>query len=244
MMTQELWTAVDRYICDHLLPSDPVLDAALAASDAAGLPPIAVTPNQGKLLQLLARVHGSRSILELGTLGAYSTIWLARALPPGGRRVTVEANPSFAKVARENISRAGLDEFVQLRVGPALQILPELAAEDAGPFDLIFIDADKKNNPRYLEWSLRLSRPGSLIVADNVVRDGAILDPDGRDPGLGDGGVQGVRRFYELLAAEPRLTATAIQTVGSKGYDGFAVGLVRSDSEPLISDRHAADAHG
>jgi predicted O-methyltransferase YrrM len=244
MMSQELWTAVDRYICDHLLPNDPVLDAALAASDAAGLPPIAVTPNQGKLLQLLARVHDSRSILELGTLGAYSTIWLARALPPGGCLVTVEANRSFAEVARENISRAGLDEVVQLRVGPALQILPELAAEDTGPFDLIFIDADKKNNPGYLEWSLMLSRPGSLIVADNVVRDGAILDPDGSDPGLGDGGVQGVRRFYELLAAEPRLTATAIQTVGSKGYDGFAVGLVRSGPEPLIADRPAAGAHG
>jgi predicted O-methyltransferase YrrM len=224
-MTQELWSAVDRYICDHLLPDDPALDAALRASDAAGLPPIAITPNQGKLLELLVRIHGARSVLELGTLGAYSTIWLARALPPGGRLVTLEANPHYAEVARANIANAGLAEVVQMRVGPALETLPELAAEGA-PFDLIFIDADKRNNPGYLEWSLKLSRPGSLIVADNVVRDGAILDADAADPWLGDGGVQGVRRFYELLAAEPRLNATAIQTVGTKGYDGFALALV------------------
>ncbi len=227
-MTQELWTAVDRYICDHLLPEDPVLDAALRASDAAGLPPIAITPNQGKLLELLARIHGARRILELGTLGGYSTIWLARALPPGGRLVTLEANAAYADLARENIANAGLAEIVELRVGPALETLPQLAAEEREPFDLIFIDADKQNNPGYLEWSLKLSRPGSLIVADNVVRDGAILDADAGDPQLGDGGVQGVRRFYELLAAEPRLSATAIQTVGAKGHDGFALALVTS----------------
>jgi predicted O-methyltransferase YrrM len=231
-MTQELWTAVDRYICDHLLSEDPILDAALAASDAAGLPSIAVTPNQGKLLELLVRVHGARNILELGTLGAYSTIWLARALPAGGRLVTVEANPDYAEVARANIANANLAEIVQLRVGPALQEMPELLAEGAGPFDLIFIDADKQNNPGYLEWSLRLSRPGSLIIADNVVRGGAILDPGGRDPTVGVEGIRGVRRLYELLAAEPRVSATAIQTVGAKGHDGFAVALVTGGQSP------------
>jgi predicted O-methyltransferase YrrM len=225
-MTLELWSAIDRYIGDHLLPEDPVLDAALAAGEAAGLPPIAIAPNQGKLLELLARVHGARSILELGTLGAYSTIWLARALPQGGRLVTLELDPHNAVVARANIERAGLAEIVQLRVGPALQTLPELLAEGAGPFDLIFIDADKQNNPGYLEWSLKLSRPGSLIVADNVVRAGAILDSGPSDPVLRDEGVRGVRRFYELLAAEPRVSATAIQTVGAKGHDGFVLALV------------------
>jgi predicted O-methyltransferase YrrM len=228
-MPLELWTAVDDYICDHLLPEDQVLDAALRASDAAGLPPIAITPNQGKLLELLVRIHGARRILELGTLGAYSTIWLARALPPGGRLLTLEANPRYAEVARENIANAGLDDTVELRVGRALETLPELAAEAGEPFDLIFIDADKQNYPGYLEWALKLSRPGSLIVGDNVVRAGAILDADARDPRdpqTGDGVVQGVRRFYELVAAEPRLNATAIQTVGAKGHDGFALALV------------------
>jgi predicted O-methyltransferase YrrM len=225
-MTQELWTAVDRYIDDHLLPADPVLDGVLLANDAAGLPPIAITPNQGKLLELLARIHGARSILELGTLGGYSTIWLARALPKDGHVVTLERDPHYAEVARANIASAGLAEVVQIRVGPALQTLPDLVAEGAGPFDLIFIDADKQNNPGYLEWSLKLSRPGSLIIADNVVRGGAILDPEGSDPQLGDSGVQGVRRFYELLAAEPRVSVTAIQTVGAKGHDGFALALV------------------
>jgi predicted O-methyltransferase YrrM len=224
--TQARWTAVDHYICEHLLAEDPVLDAVLAASDAAGLPQIAVAPNQGKLLELLVRVHGARFILELGTLGAYSTIWLARALPADGRIVTLEANPDYAEVARANIAAAGLAEIVQLRVGPAMQTLPALADEGVGPFDLIFIDADKQNNPGYLEWSLKLSRPGTLIVADNVVRAGAILDPAADDPRLGDGGVGGVRRFYELLAAEPRVSATAIQTVGAKGHDGFALALV------------------
>ena len=225
--SQERWSAVDRYIADHLLRGeDPALDAALRDSIATGLPPIAVTPAQGKLLELLARVQGARTILELGTLGGYSTIWLARALPPGGRLVTLEANPRYAVLARANIARAGLEELVELRVGPALQTLPELAAEGAGPFDLIFIDADKGNYPGYFEWSLKLSRPGTLIVGDNVVRDGAILDPDADDPSGGNETIKGVRRFYEMLAAESRVSATAIQTVGDKGYDGFALAIV------------------
>jgi predicted O-methyltransferase YrrM len=223
---QQRWTAVDRYITDLLVPADPALDAALQANDAAGLPSIAVTPNQGKLLGLLARVQGASTILELGTLGGYSTIWLARALPAGGRLLTLEANPGFAQIAEENIARAGLAEIVEIRVGPALETLPQLVAEGAGPFDLIFIDADKANNPGYFEWSLKLSRPGTLIITDNVVRDGAILDPDAYDPVLGDEGVKGIRRFYELLAAEPRVSATAIQTVGAKGHDGFALMIV------------------
>jgi predicted O-methyltransferase YrrM len=223
---RERWSAVDRYITDLLVPEDSGLDAALRASDAAGLPPIAVTPNQGKLLELIARVQGARTILELGTLGGYSTIWLARALPAGGRLVTLEAEPRYAELARANIARAGFGEIVELRVGPALATLPELVAEGAGPFDLIFIDADKGNYPGYFEWSLKLSRPGTVIIGDNVVRDGAILDPDAYDPARGDAVIQGVRRFYELLAAEPRVSATAIQTVGGKGYDGFALAIV------------------
>jgi predicted O-methyltransferase YrrM len=229
---QERWTAVDRYITERLVPTDAALDAALAASTGAGLPPIAVTQNQGKLLELLARVQGARTILELGTLGGYSTIWLARALPPGGRLITLEAEPRYAEVAAVSIARAGFSEVVEIRVGPALQTLPQLAAEGAGPFDLIFIDADKQNNPGYLEWSLKLSRPGTLIIADNVVRDGAILDPDAYDPALGDESIRGIRRFYELLAAEVAkglISATAIQTVGGKGYDGFALILVEGE---------------
>jgi predicted O-methyltransferase YrrM len=229
-MSQERWTAVDRYITDLLVPPDPALDAALQASAAAGLPPIAVSPNQGKLLHLLARVHGTRTVLELGTLGGYSTIWLARALPAGGCLLTLEANPQYAELARANIARAGLADVVELRVGPALETLPQLAAEDRGPYDLVFIDADKQNNPGYLEWALKLTRRGSLIVTDNVVRGGAVIDPAGYDPKLGAGGVEGVRRFFELLAAEPRVSATAIQTVGSKGYDGLA--LVRVIADP------------
>jgi predicted O-methyltransferase YrrM len=224
--TQERWTAVDRYITDLLVPEDAALEAALRDSAAAGLPPIAVTPNQGKLLGLLARVQGAHTILELGTLGGYSTIWLARALPAGGRLVTLEAEAEYAELARANIARAGLAESVELRVGPALQTLPQLVAEGAGPFDLIFIDADKKNNPGYFEWSLKLSRPGTLIIVDNVVRGGAILDPDADDPTLGNEGIRGIRRFFELLAAERGVDATAIQMVGSKGYDGFALMIV------------------
>ncbi len=222
-MSQETWTAVDRYFEDLLAPSDDVLDAALAASDAAGLPPHQVARNQGKLLALLAQLRGARAILEIGTLGGYSTIWLARALPPGGRVVTLEVDPAHAEVARANLARAGLDHVVDLRVGRAVDSLAALAAEGAGPFDLVFIDADKPSNPEYLAWALRLTRRGSLIVADNVVRDGRVVDP------TGDASVQGVRRFLDRVAAEPRLSATAIQTVGSKGYDGFALALVTAD---------------
>ncbi len=226
-MNHDLWTAIDGYIVEHLLPPDPALDRAIAAGEAAGLPPIAITSNQGKLLELLARIHGAHRILELGTLGGYSTIWLARALPEDGRLITLEREPRYAEVARANISSAGFAEAVQVRVGPALETLPELYEEGAGPFDLIFIDADKQNYPGYLEWSLKLSRVGTLIIGDNVVRGGAILDPKAEDPSFEDGGIAaGVRRFYELLAAEPRVSATAIQTVGAKGHDGFAVALV------------------
>jgi predicted O-methyltransferase YrrM len=223
---QERWTAVDRYFTDLLVPEDAALDAALRDSADAGLPSIAVTPNQGKLLGLLARVQGARRILELGTLGGYSTIWLARALPAGGRLVTLEANAEYAEIARANIARAGLAESVELLVGPALDTLPKLVDESGGPFDLIFIDADKKNNPGYFEWSLKLSRPGTLIVVDNVVRDGRIIDPDAYDPTLGDENIKGIRRFFELLAGERGVDATAIQMVGSKGYDGFALMIV------------------
>lgn len=228
-MSHDLWTAVDGYISEHLLLADPALDAALADSHAAGLPPIAITPNQGKLLELLARIQNAKRILELGTLGGYSTIWLARALPEDGLLVTLERDPGYAEVARANIARAGCAEMVEIRVGPALQTLPNLHSEAAGPFDLIFIDADKQNYPGYLEWSLKLSRVGTVIVGDNVVRAGAILDPHADSPGFGDGGTAaGVRLFYEMLAAEPRLSATAIQTVGAKGHDGFAVAVVNA----------------
>jgi predicted O-methyltransferase YrrM len=223
-MTQQQWTAVDRYITDLLVPADPALDAALTASAAAGLPPIAVTPNQGKLLALLARAHGTRTVLELGTLGGYSTIWLARALAPDGRLITLEANPEYAEVARANIAHAGLEDIVELRVGPALDTLPQLAAEGIGPFDLSFIDADKQNTPAYFEWALKLSRRGSLIVADNVIRDGAVIDATSSDPA-----VKGSRGLHELLATETRVSATTIQTVGSKGYDGFTIALVTLD---------------
>jgi predicted O-methyltransferase YrrM len=222
-MTQEQWTAVDRYITDLLVPPDPALDEALRASAAAELPSIHVSPNQGKLLMLLARVHGARTILEIGTLGGYSTIWLARALPPDGRLITLEAVPTHAKVARANIEGAGLADIVDVRLGRALDTLPQLAAEGRDAFDFIFIDADKPGYPEYFEWCLRLSRRGTVIVADNVVRRGAVIDPASRDAS-----VQGMRRFLELLAAEPRVSATAIQTVG-KGYDGFAMAVVTAD---------------
>jgi predicted O-methyltransferase YrrM len=218
-MTPASWENVDRYITDLLMAPDPALDAALRASADAGLPPINVSPNQGKLLMLLARLQGAKSILEIGTLGGYSTIWLARALPPDGRLVTLEFEPRHAAVASANIARAGLSRMVEVRTGPALQSLAQLS----GPFDFFFIDADKKNNVPYFEWALRLSRRGSLIIVDNVVRGGAVIDPGSEDPS-----VQGVRRFYEFLKKEPRVSATAIQTVGCKGYDGFAVALVTS----------------
>ncbi len=222
-MSQDRWTAVDSYISDLLVRPDQALDAALEGSDAARLPAIQVAANQGKLLHLLARLQGARSILEIGTLGGYSAIWLARALPADGRLTTLELDPRHAEVARANIARAGLAERVDIRVGPASETLARLASQGAGPFDLVFIDADKEGYPDYLGWALRLTRPGSLIVADNVVRDGAVIDPASDDPR-----VQAVRRFLEVLAAEPRLDATVIQTVGSKGYDGLAFALVTS----------------
>jgi predicted O-methyltransferase YrrM len=220
-MSKAQWTVVDQYITDMLVPPDRALDDALAASEAAGLPSIHVAPNQGKLLQLLATIHGAKRILEIGTLGGYSTIWLARALPKSGRLITLEAMPKHAEVARANIANAGLQEIVELRLGKALDLLPQIAAEKQTPFDLIFIDADKPNTPEYFQWALKLSRPGSLIIADNVVRDGAVVEANSKDAG-----VQGVRRLIEMIAAEPRVSATAIQTVGSKGYDGFAMALV------------------
>jgi predicted O-methyltransferase YrrM len=228
-MSAEIWSAVDSYIAGHLIGEDPALEQALRDSSAAGLPAIAVTPAQGKLLELLARVQGARTILELGTLGGYSTIWLARALPAGGRLVTLEAEPRYAEVARVSIARAGFGDVVEIRVGPALETLPALAAEGAGPFDLIFIDADKGNYPGYFSWALKLSRPGTVIIGDNVVRDRAILDPDADDPSGGNETIKGVRRFYELLAegvGGGSISATAIQTVGDKGYDGFVLALV------------------
>ena len=213
-MADERWAAVDRYLAGLLVPPDAALDDALRACADAGMPAAEVSATQGKLLQLLAGAH---RILELGTLGGYSSIWLARALPDGGRLVTLEADPGYAEVARSNIARAGLSAVVEIRVGPALETLPELD----GPFDLIFIDADKASNAEYLRWALALARPGTLIVGDNVVRDGEIADADSCDPR-----VRGIRRFLELVAAEPRLDATAIQTVGTKGWDGFALALV------------------
>ena len=217
---QDRWTAVDRYLADRLLGPDAALDAALAASAAAGLPAHGVSPTQGRLLELLARIQGARTILELGTLGAYSTIWLARALPAGGRLVTLELDAGYAEVARANLARAGLADVVEVRIGPARETLAALAAEGDGPFDFVFIDADKAANAEYLAAALELSRPGTLIVADNVIRGGAVLDGD-------DASAVGVRRFFDLIAAEPRLRATAIQTVGEKGYDGFALAVVR-----------------
>jgi len=221
---QDLWTEVDRYITDLLVPPDPVLDAALEASTAAGLPEIQVSPNQGKLLHLIARLQSARAILELGTLGGYSTIWLARALPKDGRLITLEADPKHAEVAKANFARAGLDSIIELRLGLALDTLPKLAAEKKGPFDLIFIDADKQNIPEYFTWSLKLARRGTLIIVDNVVRDGAVIDAASTDAS-----VQGVRRFNEVLAAERRVSATTLQTVGTKGYDGLACALVIAD---------------
>jgi predicted O-methyltransferase YrrM len=220
-MAQETWTAVERYITGELLPPDAVLDAALEASAKAGLPAINVSPNMGKFLQLLARVQGARKILEIGTLGGYSTIWMARALPAGGKLITLEVDRKHAEVAQANIARADLADVVEMRLGRASDILPQLDAERRGPFDLIFIDADKENNALYFSWALKLARRGSVIIVDNVVRSGAVIDA-----GSGDTMVQGVRRLIAALAAEPGASSTAIQTVSSKGYDGFSVTLV------------------
>lgn len=223
-MDKQLWTAVDEYTTGLLMSPDPVLEATLAASDAAGLPTISVSPSQGKLLMLLAQLAGASRILEIGTLGGYSSIWLARALKPGGRLITLEANPKHAEVARANIAHAGLASVVEVRLGDARAGIQQLAAEGAAPFDLIFIDADKESIPHYLEWSLKLSHRGSLIIVDNVVRDGALIDAKSKDAS-----VQGARRMHDMLAAEPRVSATTIQTVGSKGYDGFTLALVTKD---------------
>ncbi|MEU5898380.1 MULTISPECIES: O-methyltransferase [Streptomyces] len=223
-MTQEQWDSVDDYFTALLTPADATLTAALRDSETAGLPPIAVAPNQGKLLHLLAQIQGARRILEIGTLGGYSTIWLARALPADGRLVTLEYNPEHADVARGNLARAGLDKIVDVRVGPALDSLTVLGAEHAAhpePFDLVFIDADKANNAHYLRWALELTRPGSLIILDNVVRGGAVTDAASTDPAI-----LGTRSALELIAEHPKLTGTAVQTVGSKGYDGFALARV------------------
>ncbi|MFE9094196.1 O-methyltransferase [Streptomyces sp. NPDC007264] len=218
---QQLWDDVDAYFTSLLCPTDEVLTAALRDSDAAGLPAISVAPNQGKLLQLLARLQGARRVLEIGTLGGYSTIWLGRALPEDGRLITLEYDAGHAEVARRNLARAGLEGITEVRVGPALESLPKLAEERQEPFDLVFIDADKANNARYVEWALKLTRPGSLIVLDNVVRGGRVTDAGSEDPS-----VRGTRAALELIATHPRLSGTAVQTVGTKGHDGFALARV------------------
>jgi predicted O-methyltransferase YrrM len=220
-VAEEAWSAVDEYVSGLLVPHDEALEAALRASEAAGLPAIQVSPPQGKLLQLLAKAIGARAILEFGTLGGYSTIWLARALPADGCLITLEADPRYAEVARENIARAGIGNLVDLRVGSALDQLPQLDAEGAGSFDLTFIDADKVHTPDYFSWALDHSHPGSLIVSDNVVRFGRLAEPDSDDPTI-----PAQRRLHEMLAADSRVEATTIQTVGVKGHDGFNVALV------------------
>jgi predicted O-methyltransferase YrrM len=219
IVTDDIWTRVDTYLGSHLVASDEALEAAMTASGDAGLPAIAVAPNQGKLLHLLARMSRARRILEIGTLGGYSTIWLARALPADGRLISLEVDPERARIARSSLERAGLSGSVEVRVGKALDTLPRLTGE--APFDLVFVDADKPNNPAYFRWSLELARPGTVIVVDNVVRSGGVADPDSDDPD-----VRGVRHMIELMATEPRVDATALQTVGLKGYDGLAIALV------------------
>lgn len=220
-MSEERWAEVDRYVTETVVHPDPALEAALRASRDAGLPPINVSPPQGRMLMLLARAMRARNILEIGTLGGYSTIWLAKALPPGGKVTTLELDPEHARIAAANIERAGFSEVVEIRLGPAIRTLPKLEDENKGPFDFFFIDADKPSNADYFAWALRLSRPGSLIVIDNVIRNGAVVDAKSRDEN-----VRGVRRLNEKMSAERRVVATEIQTVGSKGYDGFAMALV------------------
>ncbi len=226
-MNNETWTRVDQYLAGQLLPRDEVLETALRASDAAGLPSINVTPTQGALLQMFARLCGARRILEIGTLGGYSTIWLARALPHDGRLITLEADEQYAAIARANIGRAGLGGVVEIRTGRALESLPVLARESRAPFDLTFIDADKVSTPEYFAAALDMSHPGSLIIVDNVIRNGAVADA-----ATTDASVRGMRRFFDVLKSEPRVSATAVQTVGGKGYDGFAVALVLDSARP------------
>jgi predicted O-methyltransferase YrrM len=221
LTNERRWNEVDSYFANTLVGSDPALDQALAANSASGLPSIDVSPTQGKLIHLLARMCGARKALEIGTLGGYSTIWLARALPDDGRLITLELNPKNADVAHRNLARADLGDKVEIRTGAALATLPKIEAEGLGPFDFVFIDADKTNNAAYLEWALRLSRLGTTIMVDNVVREGEVVDAASRSAD-----VVGVRRMFELMAREPRLSATAIQTVGAKGWDGFALAIV------------------
>jgi len=222
-MNQEQFAHVDQYITDLLVPSDAALDEALQKSAEAGLPPFNVAPNQGKLLHHLAQIQGARKILEIGTLGGYSTIWLARALPSDGLLVTLEIDRKYAEVAQANIARANLSALVELRLGPAVDSLADLDREGKGPFDFIFIDADKQNNPRYFAWALKLSRSGTVIIVDNVVRNGEVVDANSQDPR-----VQGTRELFQVLSNEKRVSATAIQTVGSKGWDGFVLATVNS----------------
>jgi len=219
----ELFTSIDAYIAQNLIPSDPALDVALKANAEAGLPAIDVSPTQGKFLHLITKIKGARRILEVGTLGGYSTIWLARALPSDGKLITLELDPKHADIAAKNIARAGLTSLVEQRIGPALESLAQLHSEKTEPFDLIFIDADKPNNPNYLDWAIRLSHPGTIIITDNVIREGIILNSDDPDPT-----VQGTRRFFEKLGSNERLEATALQTVGCKKHDGFAIAIVKS----------------
>jgi predicted O-methyltransferase YrrM len=221
-MDADAWRAVDDYFSETLVRSDDVLASALTASAEAGLPPIQVSAPQGKLLMLLARMLGAKRILEVGTLGGYSTIWLARGLAAGGRLTTLEIDPTHARIARANLDRADFADTVDVRLGRGLDTLPQLEAEGSGPFDLTFIDADKPSNPDYFQWALRMSRPGSVIVVDNVVRGGKVADA-----ASDDAAVRGVRALMDLIASEPRVDATAIQTVGSKSYDGFALAVVR-----------------
>jgi len=222
-MSLETWQLVDHYISGMMVNSDEALEAALRESQQAELPPINVTPPLGKFLHLLARMHGAKRILEIGTLGGYSTIWLGRALPPGGRLISLEANSKCAAVARSNIERAGLSSVVEVRLGPALESLRHVAESFGGPIDFFFIDANKENNPEYFQWALKLSRPGSVIIVDNVIRNGAVLDAASSDPD-----VQGTRRLNDLVSRETRVTATELQTVGGKGYDGFLLAIVNS----------------
>jgi len=217
-----VWEQVDEYIVDRLCPNDRVLDEVIVANRKADLPEIDVTANQGKFLQLLVQIKGAKRILEIGTLGAYSTIWMARGLSEGGRIITLELSPHHAEVAKKNIARAGLEQTIEVRTGDALEQLAQMEKEGVEPFDLIFIDADKPNNPNYLRWALHFSRPGTVIVGDNVIRNGEIADRHSTDPR-----VQGVRTFFDMLSGDPNISATALQTVGSKGYDGFMIGIVK-----------------